>query len=84
MHRHFFAAVCSGPHSMGLMIRDAGCRETEASANLSLTLTGVCLALLIIVRAWGLALAEVDDLRTKYGVSNFTDPEPPKVEAKVE
>ena len=84
MHRHFCAAPCSRPHSMRLMLSDAGCRETEASANLSLTLTGMCLALLIIVRAWGLALAEVDDLRTKYGVSNITDPEPPKVEAKVE
>ncbi len=68
----------------GVIRGKCGGRETEASANLSLTLTGMCLALLIIVRAWGLALAEVDDLRTKYGVAGVTDPEPPKVEAKVE
>lgn len=42
------------------------CRETEASSNLSLTLTGTCLALLLIIRQLGLSLADLDDLRTKY------------------
>ncbi|CAL8469985.1 g9527 [Coccomyxa elongata] len=51
-------------------------RETEASANLSLTLTSMCLALLIIIRAWGLAVAEVDELRSKYGVAGTTDVQP--------
>ncbi|BDA43994.1 hypothetical protein COCOBI_05-1780 [Coccomyxa sp. Obi] len=59
-------------------------RETEASANLSLTLTSMCLALLIIIRAWGLAVAEVDELRSKYGASGNTDIEPTKDENKVE
>lgn len=67
-------------------MRFTGCadRETEASANLSLTLTGMCLALLIIVRAWGLALGEVDELHSKYGVSSATQGDTAKVEAKVE
>ncbi len=44
----------------------------------------MCLALLIIIRAWGLAVAEVDELRSKYGTSGSTDIQPTKIEDKVE
>ena len=53
------------------------CRETEASSNLSLTLTGTCLALLLIIRTLGLSLAELDDLRTKYEPSGATETKAP-------
>lgn len=60
------------------------CRETEASSNLSLTLTGTCLALLVIVRALGLALAQVDELQTKYGPMEESAPKANSTAAKVE
>ena len=53
------------------------CRETEASSNLSLTLTGTCLALLLIIRTLGLSLAELDDLRTKYEPNGATETKAP-------
>jgi len=52
-------------------------RETEASSNLSLTLTGTCLALLLIIRTLGLSLAELDDLRTKYEPNGATETKAP-------
>lgn len=61
-------------------------RETEASSNLSLTLTGTCMAMLIIVRQLGMALAEVDELRTKVGSTATAETEPAKttpVDAKM-
>ena len=67
-YQHQPSPLQPGPALLRLLVETAGlhCRETEASSNLSLTLTGTCLALLLIIRQLGLSLADLDDLRTKY------------------